>query len=394
MTAHAPLTCADVAPGELHARYRPLTDVDALQDRWRALERRSRRSFFLSWTWIEAWIDTLAAHDLGRPVVLDVSGDDAPVGLGLFVERRDRPRLLPFNRGLLHATGAEAADLICIEANTLLTARGFDGAAWRVALAACADARGWEEVAVDKVRSTDADAIAGAAREIGWNIERADVEPSAYVDLDALRAAGAASLDAYVETLGRSTRQQLRRSIRKYQAIGPLGLDVAEDAAAALDWFEAAGAAHRARWPQGGYSSPFFLDFHRRLIRSGFASGAIQMMRARAGEHVFGWLYAFADRGDVLFYQGAFEAPADPHMKPGLTAHALAVADRLGTDAARYDFLAGGDRYKFNLGQTGPTFERVVLQRPGLKTHAESAIRTAKRAAVRSFADFRRRSAG
>ncbi|UOV04931.1 hypothetical protein MUU75_17950 [Pseudoxanthomonas mexicana] len=48
------------APATRHdVRVERLPAMDVLEARWRALETRSRASFFLSWCWIGTWLATL-----------------------------------------------------------------------------------------------------------------------------------------------------------------------------------------------------------------------------------------------------------------------------------------------------------------------------------------------
>ena len=49
-----------------------------------------------------------------------------------------------------------------------------------------------------------------------------------------------------------------------------------------------------------------------------------------------------------------------------------------------YDFMAGENRYKSNLGSPGPDMHYVVLQRPTLPIRLEIALRS-MRDAVRSW---------
>ncbi len=52
----------------------------------------------------------------------------------------------------------------------------------------------------------------------------------------------------------------------------------------------------------------------------------------------------------VSAYQSGFAyALANSHRKPGLTCHASAIEMYLAEGVQKYDFLAGGDRYKLTL---------------------------------------------
>ena len=192
---------------------------------------------------------------------------------------------------------------------------------------------------------------------------------SARVDLAAVRASGR----PYVATLGPNTRSQIRRACRLYDERGGLRLDAAQDVDEALAYFAAAGPLHQARWEArgkpGAFASPHYVDFHQRLIRAAWSSGAVDLLRVSAGDEPIGYLYNFVHRGTVYFYLSALRYEADNRLKPGLVTHALAIQHYVDRGLATYDFMAGASRYKASLGQPGPAILHLRLEPPGLKLH-------------------------
>ena len=66
----------------LVAQFLPLPNRTALGARWKALEAQADAAFFLSWTWVGAW---LASYDV-RPELLAVTDEaGADVALALVV---------------------------------------------------------------------------------------------------------------------------------------------------------------------------------------------------------------------------------------------------------------------------------------------------------------------
>ncbi|MEL7488747.1 MAG: GNAT family N-acetyltransferase, partial [Pseudomonadota bacterium] len=113
--------------------------------------------------------------------------------------------------------------------------------------------------------------------------------------------------------------------------------------------------------------------------RNSFDDGAVELLCACAGDAPFGYLYNFVKNRQVLYNAGGFVLRPDNRYKPGLLTQALAIADHLARDAEVYDFMAGGDRYKFNLGETGPTLVGAALQRSTPFLRLERAARALKR---------------
>ena len=334
-----------------------ISDPAALAERWTALERRVGGSFFLSWTWIGTWLDSLDTPPLLLSVT-DASGQD--IALGLFVRASERRRGLPVRQLRLHDTGITARDAITIEYNTLLCEQGMESAAWHAAMRSLRDFGRWDEIIVSGAGSDTADILDG----LGTRTHRRAETTSAYVDLAALRGQGVTDAETYIATLGKNTRSQLRRSMRLYAERGPLRLESRHDVEG---FFTELGEHHEAKWQAAGGAGATanldYMTFHRRMIAQALPRGEVELLRASAGDRPFGWLYNFICRGRVLFYLSGFHTEDDNRLKPGLVTHALAIEHHLRQGAGIYDFMGGTNRYKTSLGQPGPDILAIALQR-------------------------------
>ena len=310
-----------------------ISRFDALGESWRALEARApEASFFQGWT----WMGCLVAERFPKPVVVRAEVDGVVVGLALFNRRGGRL--------FLSESGAAPLDAPFIEHNAPLLAAGAPAgvlpdmlrAAWR---------SGW----VWGMTLSGAPAeVAAAAGGFTW---RRQQRVAPYVDLDAVRAAGG----DYLATLSANTRQQIRRSLRAYAARGPVRLDRAETAAEALAWFGELVRLHGETWRRrgqpGAFADAFASRFHTALIERGTPRGEVDLLRACAGSDAFGYLYNVRRGDSVSAYQGGWDL-RDPgrQERPGVVCHLLAIERALHGTARRYDFLAGGGRYKSSLG--------------------------------------------
>jgi CelD/BcsL family acetyltransferase involved in cellulose biosynthesis len=351
----------------------PMTDLAALADRWRAHEGRVGGSFFLSWTWIGAWVARLERPPL-LLAVTDAAGND--VALGLFtqsVERRQK--VLRVRQLRLHDTGIRASDAITIEYNSLLCAPDDEGTIWAAAIASLRAHGGWDELVVSGATEGTADILA----KLGLGLHRRAETSSAYVDLSALRAQGIGDRAGYVGTLGKNTRSQIRRSIRLYEERGPLTLTACDDVES---FFAELGTHHEAKWREAGIdgatANTAYMAFHRTMIADALPRGEVELLRACAGDEAFGWLYNFVWRGHVLFYLSGFRAEDDNRLKPGLVTHALAVERHLRAGRDVYDFMGGTNRYKTSLGQPGPDIVSLAVQRRVPKLALEGLARGLK----------------
>lgn len=358
-----------------------LDQMEALAAAWCALERRSQPSFFRTWTWIGCWL----AETGIRPWVVQAAEAGRVIGLGLLcAATRRRHGWLSSRTLLLHETGEPGIDGIYTEYNGLLAEIGreeevaaavIEHLLADVGLSDAGRPGGgpgrWEELRLGGVGLPYLD----LARRTGLEVEVVARQPSAAVDLDGVRE----SRRGYLESLGTNTRQQLRRSLRLYEARGPLTVEAADTPERAETFLGALAELHQRSWRErgraGAFAAPFFGRFHRRLIHTGLPQGAVELLRVAAGAETVGYLYNFRRGGWVGNYASGLVYDDDPKLKPGLVCFHLAVERHLALGNAIFDFMAGGQRYKANLGSPGPELYWIELRRPSWKFRLEAGLR-------------------
>lgn len=325
-------------------------DFDAIAADWQALEARAPASFFQSWT----WTGCLAAGRFADALLLRAEHGGRLAGLAL-LGRTGAPWL---NQRLhLGESGDPARDTIYIEHNGPLLAADAQHL-----LLACLDAL----LARGRILrlSGVGDAVLAAARAAGA-VRILNSQPAPFIDLSALGDGEG----AYLARLSANTRYQLRRSDRSYAGSGPIAVRRAGSLPEALEFLDALGALHQATWTArgkpGAFANPAFVRFHRALLARAIPRNEADLLRISAGERLIGYLYNFRYRGQALVYQSGFDyAAAAPHEKPGLTCHHAAIAQARRDGLTRYDFLAGGDRYKSSLATDAVTLHWLEVARP------------------------------
>jgi CelD/BcsL family acetyltransferase involved in cellulose biosynthesis len=320
-------------------RIEPPGDWHALGARWQALERACAPTFFLGW----GFLGCDAANRFAGALLLSVTLGGQDVALAL-LGRRGR-------HALLHETGDPAHDAVFIEHNGLLVRPGHEASivpALREVL------RRFPALILSGI----GDATLAAAHASGT----VDVQVSRFapaVDLSGL--AGRPFLD----TLSANARSQIRRSMRLPAA--PTTIDRAATVEEALVWFDGLIALHQATWTRrgrpGAFADPALVAFHRTLITSGVPTGKVDLLRIAAGGEVWGYLYCFIAGRRVLSYQSGFAYAANPHAKPGLVCHTLAIEFYARAGMECYDMLGGADRYKLTLAGGGESLHWVMLYR-------------------------------
>lgn len=348
----------------------------ALEALWSDLEARATPTVFLSWDWIGGWIETaditpailIGRHD-GRTVLLATLMPGA---------RRSVSGLTVYTLHL-NATGVQAQDIITIEYNGFLVESGFEGRFDAAAIRFLTSGITIAGHRRDELHIKTAPApIDTAIVESNVAFSEVQCKPSYRIDLNAVRASG----KVYLDTLSANTRQQIRRSMRLYEKRGALLATRATSVEQAFGWLDKLGELHQVYWiargQAGGFANPFFVKFQRHMLQRCLATGVVELFRVSAGEHAIGYVYNFVYRGHAYAYLTGTLYEDDAKLKPGLVNHTLCIEAHLAEGAAFYDFMAGDNRYKSNLGKPGPDMFYFVAQRPTLALKLENRLRTLK----------------
>lgn len=340
-------------------------DLAQLAADWMELEARAEANFFLSWRWMDTWLRTTGA----RPLLVRATENNQPFALGLLTPCRRKRHFLSVNQLYLHETGVAEFDALTIEYNNFLIARAAPTDALSDILRALqSSGPDWDEIVLAGV----APEIASVAQAAGLHVETDRRSPVFGVDL---RAANG----AWDDGLSPNLRAQIRQSRVFAERSGPLALTPARDTKQALEFFDGLAELHTAYWQgrnrPGAFATVFSRTFHRTLIAGQNGLADVELLQLTAGSQVLGYLYNFHYQGRVYNYQSGFSYSDDNRHRPGLIAHAMAIALAQSRGAQVYDFLAGDAHYKTRLGrQMGSmAWYRAQRQRPKLK--AERAVR-------------------
>ncbi|HET7085352.1 MAG TPA: GNAT family N-acetyltransferase [Rhizomicrobium sp.] len=313
-----------------------------LETRWRDLARRADSGFFLSWRWIGTWLRVTGA----KPLLAAAVRQGETVGLGLLTPARKHRHFLSVAQLCLHETGLPAFDGVMIEHNNFLVARDAPpGLVTEIFRALRSGGPDWDEIALGGVSP----AVIAAAEAAGLHVEIDRHSPDFAVDL--------AAPARWEDMLSPNQRAQLRQSRSFAERLGPLELTPAADGGQALEFFEQMAALHTATWQArnkpGAFAGEFSGRFHHELITAPAAGddARVELLRLTAGSEVLGYLYNFEQGGVVHNYQSGFSYGQDNRHRPGLIAHAMAIARAQERGLRLYDFLAGEARYKARLGQ-------------------------------------------
>jgi len=345
--------------------------ADAIEPLWQTLEARATPNFFLSWQWVDAWLTTF---NPGCRLV-QIQCESQLVGLGLLTcNEETRHRILHSRVLRLGRTGDAVQDQIWIEYNGLLLDRQHEQSAPAALLQQLLQENDWDEF---ELGASDAQHLLRYAHPDCTAITKWSA-PAYGVNLAALRAAKT----DYLASLSRNTRYQINRSRKLYETDATLTFSVHTTPDAIMALWPQLADLHRVRWGdapgQSGFANPDFVRFHQHLISNGNADDRVEICTLSRNDELLGCLYNFLYKGRVYFYLSGLRAETDPHLKPGLLLHAMAIQHYLERHYDYYDFMGGEARYKQSLGSQHCELQLVSFQRPRLKLKLEQLARRIK----------------
>ncbi len=364
--------------------------LDVFRDRsevasvWKELAVVSPHSYFLSWGWMENWLDSLP-HGCNLRLAVLRQGS-APLAAGFFGYGKVlRQRVFRSTAYLLNQTGDRTLDQFYIEDNSLLCAPEA-GNPWSALLSLLPDS--WEEIYLSGLNPERPPASWLTEIPAPYRVLVANRIPAPYVDLHAIARKGG----DYLAAVSSNTRAQIRRSYKLY---GEIRTTVAADRTEALDIYDEMVDLHQRWWTRrrqrGAFASEYFRAMHRSLIERRFDHGEIQLIRVGNGRCTIGCLYNFDYRGAVSFYQSGLRIEEDNRLKPGYICHTEAIRHNLKLGRDIYDFMASFDEYKQRMGTHRRDLVWVRIQKPLLKFAAERVLREA---ALWATARYRRARSG
>jgi CelD/BcsL family acetyltransferase involved in cellulose biosynthesis len=374
--------------GTLRAVRRPFELIE--RTAWDALvDANPCATPFSRWAFHRAWWDAYGAnaHEETLVLVPAAAPDDAPpVGIIPLMHRHAvEPDDLDLHTTIRHTDGPALtsvppdAKAVYFGASyhadyATLLAPPADLAAAAEALAAyCATAGDpehpdpWDAVDLRRLRCADpaGDALAEAfgRREIsrGWtmSVELEDVCPVA-----TLPSGG--TLDDVMGALGKKERHEIRRKVRRAEALGEVRLADAADPLAELPAFI---DLHQKRWGEtglfpdtpGGAQSRVFL---RRLFELLGPGGPLHLAFLTVGGQRIAAGLTF-ESPDALLYYNAGVDPDARELSPGVLMIERYLRRALERGNTRLDFLRGDEPYKYEWGAIDEPIRRVLVRRTG-----------------------------
>ncbi len=377
-------------PGSLLAVRRPFDTIDPAA--WDALAKSSPWATpFARWGVHRAWWDAYGANAHEQTlVVVDPSAADADAAIAIVplmhrheVEPDDailRTRLrgdahLPLTAVAPTAKAVFFGASYHVDYATVL-ARPADLPAVATAVTDALATPGgahdpdhpapWDVLDLRRLRCGDpaADALAeafGARTGAGWTIVREREEVCPVVTFEP-----GADFDAYLGTLGKKERHEIRRKLRRAAATGDVRMVRSTDPVAELDEFV---DLHQKRWGTRGLFPPTAggdqsRTFFRRLFELLDGDDVVQLhFLTVAGRRIAAGVW-FEDENAWYLYNAGVD-PEARELSPGVLMSAKAIEGAILAGRRRFDYLRGDEPYKYEWGASDEPIQRLLVVRTG-----------------------------
>jgi CelD/BcsL family acetyltransferase involved in cellulose biosynthesis len=231
----------------------------------------------------------------------------------------------------------------------------------------------WDVVDLRRLRCGDpaADALATvfARREMseGWtlNVEREDVCP--VVNLEP-----GIDFDGYLATLGKKNRHEIRRKLRRAEALGEVRLTDSTNPLVDLDVFI---DLHQRKWGDAGLFPPTpggaaSRHFVRRLFEEHGPDGALRLAFLTVGGRRIAAGVHFRTTDGLLYYNAGVD-PDARDLSPGVVMVAAYVQRAIAEGCRRLDFLRGNESYKYDWGAIDEPIQRILVRRDAPRPGAD-----------------------
>jgi CelD/BcsL family acetyltransferase involved in cellulose biosynthesis len=367
----------------LRVERRSIDDIP--QATWDALAGRNPWSTpFSGWAFQRAWWDAYRSNAHEETLVLvptDVSLGADPVAIVPLMHRHEvEPNDGPLHTKMRHGAPSELTP-VAPTATAVFFGASYH-ADYATILAAPADLeavsdaiatylaepsgrRPWDVVDLRRLRCGDgaADALAAAfgAREMaeGWtlNVEREDVSPVVTLPMGA-------DMESYLATLGKKDRHEIRRKVRRAEAVGEIMLDESTDPLGDVDGFI---DLHQKKWgadglfpdTPGGAQSRVLIG---RLFELYGPDGPLRLTFLTVGGRRIAAGIHFETRDEYLYYNAGVDPDAFD-LSPGVLLVYSLTKRALASGVRRLDFLRGNEAYKYAWGAVDEPIQRLLVRR-------------------------------
>lgn len=326
-----------------------------LRDEWNQLLSSSRSDcLFLTWEWLHTWWINLG--QTRRLFIITARLGSELVALAPLTVTRTWIGPLAFPMLEFAGTGSIGSDYLDFivsskhEATAVAAVTNF--------LAETGISLRLPRVRKDSIIAT---AVDRTLRDRGWGYRNVSMEVCPFIDVSG-------SWDSYLSGVRRKHRSNFTRSLRnleKNYAVRLWCTESEEDRRKALAHLVNLHLLRRQKLGgSNAFDNPQLAAFHETLSRLALERGWLRLFVLTLDEKAAAALYCFRYGRNFLYYQSGFD-PALQRYGVGQVTVGLTIRRAFEESAAEYDFLHGGETYKFKWSTDVRRLVRLEFFPPG-----------------------------
>lgn len=358
---------------KINVAIEPLHSIEQIKHKWNYIYSNSEENFFLSWPWINAWLESTLNEFDAFAVIAEIR--DKPIGVAVFVEvKSHRYKILSTKQWWLHKTGNEKHDQVWIEQNDFLLDKDH-AYLTRQAM--------WSEIVKQKPNMDEF--IIGVSNDETIKAHQKCLPD--YLKWDFIESKGWSAelenwpdFEAYWQSRSKSFRNQIGKT-DKILTAQKIDISIRTDNLAFKQGLELAEPWHKTQWgKESGFVNDLFVK-HFSLIsndKDDTIKSNLFTLKIELDNTPIAVCLGFYTSTTLYFYLSAQEKIKDNKLKIGLYLHYQAIKWCFENNIQCYDFLAGDYRYKRSFANKSTHFYLTHFQRNAFKFKLENQLKKLK----------------
>jgi len=332
-------------------RWTPADIFAELAEEWSALLGRAAvDTLFLTPQWQEVWWRHFGT-DLQLALLLARDEEGTLQGIApLYAQEEAGQRVLRF------IGGVEVSDYL-----DLIVARGRENEVYRAFLEYLLADPSWDLLDLHclPAASPTSEALYRSCAECFPEDFTLEPEESApYIPLPE-------SWEAYLASLDKKQRHEIRRKVRRASSEAEVHWSRLQDSAGLEEAVETFIRLHRASHPEKeAFMTPRMAAFFRDMARVTWEAGWLNLYTLWLDGRPSASMWCFDYGGDLLLYNSGFDPAWRPELSSGIVLLAFCLQDAIARRKRRFDFLRGGESYKYRFGAVDSVVYRLTIRHP------------------------------
>lgn len=324
---------------------------DALEPEWRTLLADvPSHTLFQTWEFQRTWWRHFGADGMLRLVTVR---DDAGALRGIAPMYAEPP--IDGRTTLRLIGGVEVADYC-----DLIAAAGAEAEVVRAVSGVLCARNDWHTLDLRNVPSASPTCalVAALAKAHGLSAAERIEEVCPVIDLPD-------SYEAYLESLDKKQRHEMRRKTRKAHA------------EARIEWYMA-GEGHdfdravddfidlhqKSQQNKDMFMTPAMQAYFRELAQVMQAAGWLELSFIEVNGQRAATYFSFAYGNQTLLYNSGYDPQAYAGLSPGIVLLGHLIEQAIERKRKRFDFLQGGETYKYRMGAKDTHVHMLTINRP------------------------------